>query len=93
MAYKDLRGFLTFLERKGDLKRIHHEVDTNLEITEICQRTLRDNGPALLFEKAKGFNTPVIGNLFGTVQRVADAMGHESISDLRKTGEILAFLK
>ena len=93
MAYKDLRGFLTFLERKGDLKRIYHEVDTKLEITEICQRTLRDNGPALLFEKPKGFNTPVIGNLFGTVQRVADAMGHDSISELRKIGEVLAFLK
>lgn len=93
MAYKDLREFLTCLERKGELKRLQHEVDTNLEITEICQRTLRDGGPALLFENPKGFDTPVLGNLFGTVQRVADAMGCESILELRKTGEILAFLK
>ncbi len=93
MAYKDLREFLTHLERKGELKRIHHEIDTNLEITEICQRTLRDDGPALLFENPKGFKTPVLGNLFGTVQRVADAMGRDSIQELRKTGEILAFLK
>ncbi len=93
MAYKDLRDFLSYLEGKGDLKRIQHEIDTRLEITEICQRTLRESGPALLFENAKGFKTPVLGNLFGTGQRVADAMGCKSISELRKTGEILAFLK
>jgi 4-hydroxy-3-polyprenylbenzoate decarboxylase len=93
MAYKDLREFLNYLENKGDLKRIHHKIDTKLEITEICQRTLRDNGPALLFENPKGFKTPVIGNLFGTGQRIADAMGRESIAELRKVGEILAFLK
>lgn len=93
MAYKDLREFLNYLENKGDLKRIHHEIDTKLEITEICQRTLRDNGPALLFENPKGFKTPVLGNLFGTGQRIADAMGRESIAELRKVGEVLAFLK
>ena len=93
MAYKDLREFLRSLERKGELKRIHHKVDTNLEITEICQRTLRNGGPALLFENPQGFDTPVLGNLFGTVQRVADAMGKKSILELRKVGEVLAFLK
>jgi 4-hydroxy-3-polyprenylbenzoate decarboxylase len=93
MAYKDLRELLTNLERKGELKRIHHEIDTHLEITEICQRTLRNNGPALLFENPKGYKIPVLGNLFGTGQRVAEAMGRKSISELRKTGEILAFLK
>ena len=93
MVYNDLREFLNYLENKDDLKRIRHEIDTKLEITEICQRTLRENGPALLFENPKGFDTPVLGNLFGTGQRVADAMGRESISELRKIGEILAFLK
>ncbi len=93
MAYKDLREFLEYLEKKGDLKRIHHEVDTNLEITEICQRTLRNNGPALIFENPKGFDIPVLGNLFGTPQRIADAIGHKSIADFRQLGEMLAFLK
>ncbi|MBL1141480.1 MAG: 4-hydroxy-3-polyprenylbenzoate decarboxylase [Proteobacteria bacterium] len=93
MVYSDLREFLRYLERNGDLKRISQKIDTKLEMTEICQRTLRENGPALLFENPAGFNTPVIGNLFGTVQRVADAIGKKSISELRQTGEILAFLK
>lgn len=93
MPYKDLREFLKTLENKGELKRVRHEIDTHLEVTEVCQRILRQQGPALLFENPKGFDIPVLGNLFGTVKRVADAIGLHSIKELRRTGEILAFLK
>ncbi len=93
MKYKDLRDFVNTLEKQGELKRITVEVDPYLEITEICDRTLKAGGPALLFEKPKGFNTPVLANLFGTPKRVALGMGKESIDDLRAVGELLAFLK
>ena len=73
MKYKDLRDFIRQLEAAGDLKRIKVEVDPYLEITEICDRTLRKGGPALLFENVKGFDVPVLANLFGTATRVAKA--------------------
>jgi 4-hydroxy-3-polyprenylbenzoate decarboxylase len=93
MKHSDLREFIDFLEQRGELKRITAEVDPNLEMTEICDRTLRAGGPALLFENPKGFDIPVLGNLFGTPERVAMGMGQESLSAMREVGELLAFLK
>lgn len=93
MQYKDLRDFIAQLEARGELKRIKAKVDPNLEMTEICDRVLRAGGPALLFENPAGHSVPVLGNLFGTPQRVALGMGAESVSALREIGELLAFLK
>ena len=93
MKYVDLRDFMAQLESAGDLKRISAPVSPRLEITEICDRTLRVGGPALLFERPTGSQIPVLGNLFGTPQRVALAMGASSVSALRDVGELLAALK
>ncbi len=93
MKYKDLRDFIQQLEAQGELKRIHIEVDAELEITEICDRTLRAGGPALLFENVKGSRYPLLGNLFGTPERVAMGMGEDSVEALREVGRLLAFLK
>ncbi len=93
MKYKDLRDFIDLLEQRGELKRISQEVDPYLEMTEICDRTLRAAGPALLFENPKGFDVPVLGNLFGTPERVALGMGEESVEALREVGKVLAMLK
>jgi 4-hydroxy-3-polyprenylbenzoate decarboxylase len=93
LKYKDLREFIAALEAQGELKRIHVEVDPYLEITEICDRTLRAGGPALLFENVKGHGMPLLGNLFGTPKRVALGMGQDSVEALREVGKLLAFLK
>ncbi len=93
MKYKDLRDFIRLLEERGELRRVSATVDPHLEMTEICDRTLRRGGPAILFENPKGHTTPVLGNLFGTPQRVALGMGRESVSALREVGELLAFLR
>ena len=91
--YNDLRDFISLLEERGELKRIAIEVDPHLEMTEICDRTLRAGGPALLFENPRGSKIPVLGNLFGTPERVALGMGEESVSALREIGKLLAMLK
>jgi len=93
VKYRDLREFIDLLEKRGELKRITTEVDPHLEITEICDRTLRARGPALLFENPKGHSIPLLGNLFGTPERVALGMGEESVEALREVGKLLAFLK
>ncbi|MDB9949208.1 4-hydroxy-3-polyprenylbenzoate decarboxylase [Porticoccaceae bacterium] len=93
LKYSDLREFIAFLEQRGELVRIKQEVDPNLEMTEISDRTLRAKGPALLFENPKGYDTPVLCNLFGTPDRVAMGMGQENVSALRDVGTLLAFLK
>jgi len=93
IEYSDLREFIAALEKRGELKRITVEVDPKLEMTEIADRTLRAGGPALLFENPKGYNTPVLANLFGTEERVALGMGADNVSALRDIGELLAYLR
>ena len=92
-VYRDLREFIAQLERDDDLRRITVEVDPVLEMTEISDRVLRAHGPALLFENPKGFDIPVLTNLFGTPERVAAGMGQRSVTALRSIGELLAELK
>ena len=93
MKYKDLRDFIQQLEKQGELKRIKAEVDPYLEMTVICDRVLKQGGPALLFENPKGSNIAVLANLFGTPRRVAMGMGAKDVSQLRGIGELLAYLK
>src|SRR5471032_2320393 len=93
MKYSDLRDFISQLQRMGELKPILAPVSPNLEMTEICDRTLRAAGPALLFQNPTGHSMPVLGNLFGTPRRVALGMGAEDVSELRKIGHVLARLK
>ncbi len=98
LNYHDLREFIAWLEQHGELKRVHQTIDPRLEMTEICDRVLARQGPALLFERPAGHSMPVLGNLFGTVRRVALAMGVDASPDearheLRRIGELLAFLK
>ncbi len=93
IKYRDLRDFIHQLEAMGELKRIKTEVDPVLEMTEICDRVLRKEGPALLFENPKGHQIPVLGNLFGTPRRVALGMGADSTAALRDIGHLLAALQ
>lgn len=97
MKYKDLRDFITQLEKKNDFKKIEIPISTHLEMTEISDRVLRQEGPALLFTNAQHngqrSEMPVLTNLFGTPNRVAWGMGAEDISALKDVGELLASLK
>jgi len=98
MKYKDLRDFISQLEKIGQLKRITAPISTHLTMTEISDRTLRAKGPALLFENAvdendKPYGMPVLTNLFGTPDRVALGMGQENLGALRDVGKLLAMLK
>ena len=93
MKYRDLREFINELEVRGELKRVKQSVSPDLEMTALCDKVLKNGGPALLFENPTGYDMPVLGNLFGTVGRVALGMGKSDIAQLRKLGEFLAELK
>ena len=93
MALSNFRNFLDYLEQQGELKRISYPVNPYLEMTEIADRVLRSQGPALLFENPIGYKIPVLCNLFGTAKRVAMAMGRKETTELREIGELLAFLR
>ncbi len=104
MKYRDLRDFVAGLERQGELKRVAEPVSVHLEMTALCDRVLRSEGPALWFEQPVGpasvtkkesrsYKIPVLANLFGTPKRVALGMGANDINELRDIGRVLANLK
>ena len=97
MKYADLRDFIAQLESQQKLKRIAHPVSPHLEMTDIADRVLRAEGPALLFENpttdGKRYDFPVLANLFGTTERVAMGMGAKDLRELREIGQTLAYLK
>ncbi|MDD5616889.1 MAG: menaquinone biosynthesis decarboxylase [Candidatus Methanoperedens sp.] len=82
MAYKDLREFIELLEKKGLLKRIKTQVSAELEITEILDRVVKNNGPALLFENVSGCKIPVFANAFGTMERMCLALETKELDDI-----------
>ena len=70
MVIEDIHEFVTELEKKGELKRVKTEVDSNLEIAEILRREMYSKGPAILFENVKNHSMPVLGNAFGSMKRL-----------------------
>ena len=84
MIIKDLKKFITLLEKQNELIRITEEVSPHLEITEITDRVSKRHGKALLFERVKGYSTPVLMNAFGSMKRVAWALGVNEVEEIGK---------
>jgi len=82
MPYTDLRDFIRALEKANELKRIGFEVDPDLEITEFADRAVKTGGPALLFEKPKGSNMPVLINAFASPKRMQIALEVDSVDEV-----------
>ena len=94
MAYDDLREFIRALEKHGELKRISFEVDPVLEITEFADRSVKSGGPALLFEKPKGSDVPVLINAFASMRRMELALEVSSVEEIAgRISELLAMQK
>ena len=85
MAFDSLYEYIDTLESIGKLHRVKTEVDTNLEIAEIMRRMMYSgNSPAILFENVKGYDIPVLGNAFGTMDLLKTAL---NLSDFREIGK------
>lgn len=94
MKCKDLRDFIRILENQGELKKVSFPINPDLEVTEVACRTLKSEGPALLFTNPKGYSIPLLCNLFGTIHRIMLGIGiDKNITSLRDIGQLFAFLK
>jgi 4-hydroxy-3-polyprenylbenzoate decarboxylase len=91
MPYDDLRDFIKALDKNHELKRIPFEVDPVLEITEFADRAVKTGGPALLFEKPKGYSTPVLINAFASMKRMQIALEVDSVDEV--AARIVEFLE
>jgi 4-hydroxy-3-polyprenylbenzoate decarboxylase len=91
MPLEDLRDFIRALEKEGELKRVAFEVDPYLEITEFADRSVKTNGPALLFEKPKGSSVPLLINAFASMRRMEIALGVKDVNEIAQ--RIAGFLE
>jgi len=91
MPLEDLRDFIRALEKQGELKRVSIEVDPYLEITEFADRSVKNNGPALLFEKPKGSKVPLLINAFASMRRMQIALGVKDVDEIAQ--RIAGFLE
>jgi 4-hydroxy-3-polyprenylbenzoate decarboxylase len=75
VTFPDLQAFIRHLEQHGELKRVTVEVDPKFEVAELVQRVIRQDGPALLFERVRGADFPLVMNMFGSHRRIEVALG------------------
>lgn len=69
MGYRNLQSCIEDLEKCGQLVRLDDPVDAYLEVGSIQRRVYENKGPALLFTNVNGSDFPMVGNLFGTIDR------------------------
>ncbi|HTS33630.1 MAG TPA: menaquinone biosynthesis decarboxylase [Thermoplasmata archaeon] len=93
MTFRSLGEFLTALEGRGDLVRVKSPVSRDLEVTEVTQRTLRADGPALLFENVPGASMPVVTNLLGSPRRIAFALDADDVGQVADRVQKLVHLR
>ena len=82
VAIEDIHELIEILEKKGELKKVKTQVDTDLEIAEILRRTMYDNGPAILFENIKDYDIPILGNTFGSIKRLQIALETDDFTEI-----------
>jgi len=94
VAIKDIRAFLKTLQDRGELLQVEEELDPKFEISGVLKALDEKKGPAVLFKKPKGYTMPVVGNIMGTRNRLAMALGideKELITEyLRRKGKPIA---
>ena len=90
--FEDLRKYIEWLESSGKLHKVNKKVSSDCEITEIVTRMIDKNGPTLLFENVDNNTIPVAANLFGSEEKVCDALGVDDLEDLYSKSENLISL-
>ncbi len=84
--YRNLRQCVDDLEAAGQLVRIDEPIDQELEVAEIQRRVFRAGGPAVFFNHVVGCRFPMLGNLFGTIERMRYIFRHS----LRRLEQLVA---
>lgn len=93
MAYNSLAEFVQVLAQQGELKRITYPVKAELEIAEIADRVMKSNGPALLFENVIDKKISLLINAFGSMKRMALALGVNDVEEIAREIEKLIRIK
>ena len=70
-----IKDFIEYLKDHGELLTLSTPLAPKFEISTILSELGKKEAPAILFEKVRGYEFPVIGNLLGTKKRLSMALG------------------
>ena len=85
MTFDSLLEYINALDSLGELKRVKVEVNPDLEVAEIMRRLMYSGkSPAILFENVKGYDIPILGNAFGSLNRLQIALDLKDFSEIGK---------
>ena len=84
MVFRNLREFISVLDKAGELKRIETAVSPKIEISRITDQESKSpgGGKALLFRNVRGSAFPVATNIFGSDRRICMALGVRHLDQL-----------
>jgi len=91
MPFESLQEYVKALEGSNQLKRVKSKVSVDLELAEILRRLMYNKGPVVLFENVDGFKIPVLGNAFGSMERMKLALETENFEEIGE--RIVGFTK
>lgn len=87
MGYGNLQECVHDLEKRGMLLRVPEPLDPRLEIGAVQRRVYAAQGPALLFTNPLNCRFPLLGNLFGTLERTRFIF-RDTLDDIRRLVEL-----
>jgi 4-hydroxy-3-polyprenylbenzoate decarboxylase len=83
MPLESLRELISVLDEKGQLKRVNILVNPDLEVAEIMRRLMyAKDERAVLFENVRGSEIPILGNVFGSIERLKIALEEDDFSQV-----------
>lgn len=82
--WKDMREFLNFLEEKGEVRHIKEEVDPDWEVNGITRMVLQELGPAIVFDKIRGADLPLVTGMLASGKRFLWSLGLEEWSEFNE---------
>ena len=74
-AFSGIKDFIEYLKENGELLTLSTPLAPKFEISTILSELGKKEVPAILFERVRGYEFPVIGNLLGTKKRLSMALG------------------
>ncbi|MGC2387377.1 MAG: menaquinone biosynthesis decarboxylase [Nitrososphaeraceae archaeon] len=83
MPFESLGEYVSALDKAGQLTRVKVKVNPDLEVAEILRRLMyKGNQPAILFEHVEGSTMPILGNAFGTMERLHLALEMNDFTEI-----------
>ncbi len=88
MPITDLREYIAQLLARGEIHVVDKEVDPRFELAAVISKSQKQSDRPILFNNVKGTDFPVIANIYGSIDRMAELVNASNDSLNQKWKEI-----